>query len=738
MLSVIKKKPNRLVLKPNQTVISSPGEKETEIWVYEDAVVEPLSKCVMLEPIYSPQNYMWGLGAYTFSDPEEFTILENVYGRQGIHVMRRDFADASPWYASLSPSLSIEAYRGVYLGLFWARPNASVIVPNLDILVRFSPNILHPSGACWTPIAFRMVSEGYLDVYEAHWRTITEWQEDPEGTSLRRAYRHPMESRERNIGPYNKWLTMWIQPLDEKQFLVRADWLLNGGFVYKSSIEREYDLFPDGGVAIRSYVGGGAAWQFCPCEYATSGYILSEVKSRSVEDTVLPTTTISGYVPASTVATVDLYTPEGETLTSGVPFTQWRYKLSLSGNGQDTPRVFGVTFDWEAEISEAEQEPEDVSDDVIEIQISMSKDNITREGSLVIRNPAQSENCGKYDRWLQEPYVMFDIDINNEDFAVVYGENPSFNAFSTQKDLLAPTIEYRIRDGWSILDYAIVKDSPDYGGMKLSDAIKRALTDIGFFESDLDIDECTFELPKEDNGQRTVSRAADGIKLSELLVRWHDDFASNWKMGFTRDGKFQFKSPSEPVVSRTFYLSRAQAEMSYNRDIEKYNEEGGEEPNPEDYQYFVGRNMNITLNTKDFRNELWVIGLDKTTGKPIISSYIDSRSMNDPTYENYVGQRRLLIYVNGSLNTEELTNWVLAEWKKFYCVVRRNISFTARFDPLLSPGDYIKIDGISGLWRLESIGVAITRDNIVPRLGQIINTQYTAVEWPEQTEEPEE
>lgn len=733
-LSVTKRRPEKLISIPAQHIL---GEfRNPRVVTLEDAIIEPISKTLMLEPLYNPTNYPWGKASYRLvgSASTNFLDLTQVFGREGKHVCHRVTNDSTEWAAYLEQGAAqIQAFRGFYFAFFWYRPPSSVTYPRLDFFPRLNLNHQHPTTADYlTPIGFRIDGNNNFDVYELGERTLCEWDSEPD-PSLDLQYRHELASREQVIGPYNRWLTMWIQPLDEEQFIVSADWLRDGGFLYHSTIEHDFDLFPEGSAGIRSPNGGGAMWQICPCEYETDGHIISQEQTRLVADTTYPTNTLETYMGTNTIAGVSLLDEDDAVISSGDEIDTWKYKVTLqSSDGKDTPRVFRVEIDWQAELEAPAAASEDVSSDVVALSLNIGADSHGREGTLKLRNP---NTPGDYDDWLLEPRLRFDCDIHGEDLVTLYSDNPSFEMWriATQPEREIPIIEWEVSDRWRLLYDEIIVDAEDYGGQQLSVAITNLLTWAGWESADLDIDTCTVTLPDEKKGGRARNRPPDGARVADVLQQWHRDYAANWTMRISRDNKFQFKEPGTVSIGRTFYRSLSEGSSIYDAAYQDWTDGGAapeDEPQASDYAYAVEKGMKVTVNTRDFYNEIWVVGEDERTGKPITALHLDPQSMNDPTYENYVGQRKLAIYVNPALNRQDKVDWVLAELVKFAGDLRKQVAFKARFDPTLLPNDYIKIHGMSETWRVLTVNPPIERGNVVPRLDRTIHCDYVAEEWP--------
>lgn len=754
-LSAVRRRPERLVSEPAQCLL---GEfRNPRGYALGGAIIEPHSNCVMLEPVFNPADYAWGIDDYKFAGAtaDEFLEVEYVFGQPGTHIMRTITNDATPWAAQLaSDGPTIASFRGIWISFFWWRPLATMKYADVDFWPRIDHTVINTAtGGGLAPIMFSIDGNFNFDVFEVPWTTEQEWIDAPleELWWPYPDYRHALHSRERSIGPYNRWLTMWVQPIDEMQFVVSADWLEGGGFLYRSQHEHEFDLFPEGGAGIRLDAGGAVAWQICPCEYKTVGNLMSDLQTRAIVNTRYPDIRTKEYLGHDGSAVdVILVDGSGEEIIEGDEIDTWAFAAKLSSaNGYDTPRLFAVEVDWDVAVTEPEADVVDISADVMSFDLGLSADDHGRSGKLRLRNPGTP---GEYDDWLQEAVQQIDLSIHGTALAKVFTQNPKFAMWliGTQPEREIPVIEFDIVDTWGRLETEIVKDGRDYAEWNLSDAIEDLLLRAGFAEEDLDIDPLAFQLPRNTNGESSGSRPSDGMRLSELLTQWHDEYASTWIMRIDAAGKFLFKQPGAVEVARVFYRSLTEGNEVYQveheawqeawdawaADPESLPEDEPVEPLLADYTYAVEKQLDVTVNTRDFFNEIWVIGLDERTQKPVIASYIDLMSMGDPTYENYVGQRRLMIYVNSALNRQNQVEWALEEFRKAYGVLRREVVFSARFDPLLLPGDYVRIHGMPETWKLLDVNPDFSRGNVVPRLDRTVHCQYTAREWPD--EEPAE
>jgi hypothetical protein len=103
-------------------------------------------------------------------------------------------------------------------------------------------------------------------------------------------------------------------------------------------------------------------------------------------------------------------------------------------------------------------------------------------------------------------------------------------------------------------------------------------------------------------------------------------------------------------------------------------------------------NLSQRVDQSQHKNEIWVVGQDQTTEEPLAAVFLDYSSLYDPTYAYYVGERRLLIWLDPSLNTQDAVNWVCRTLAEKYARFRVYQTFEAQFDAALKPESVIQVD----------------------------------------------
>ena len=286
---------------------------------------------------------------------------------------------------------------------------------------------------------------------------------------------------------------------------------------------------------------------------------------------------------------------------------------------------------------------------------------------------------------------------------------------------------------WVRLEHYVLTDEDVYDGLDLKTAVSTFLQRLGIPSDKIDIDDeaSSIMLPKSRSSQDPLFRPRLGATAAEFLRDLHHKFCSDWIMRFRGDGTFELKPADSSTIARTYYLSHETAEQLYQQALEDYQAGLGEEPDLEDYSYFAS-NLTVELLHDKFYNEIWVIGSDSATNRPLISFWMDYQSQIDRDYLYFVGERRIMI-VETRIGNQDALNWICQQLASFYGKVRRRISFRTKFDPALWPGDFIQIYGYANIFRVENIDTRIEPGTVTMRGGEptdIVECQITAIEWP--------
>ena len=253
----------------------------------------------------------------------------------------------------------------------------------------------------------------------------------------------------------------------------------------------------------------------------------------------------------------------------------------------------------------------------------------------------------------------------------------------------APKWELSAEDPFKRLRHAVLSDETAYDGWPHTEAARALLRAAGIPEEAIAIAEDDTALPTAEGDDDPLFQPRNGETVADFLEYLREAF-SGWRMFFDRHGVFHYEPDAAggPPAAR---FSGVTAPDGSARPILRMSDE---------------------IDETGFANEITVIGLSPD-GEPIAAVYLDARSQDDPTYEQYVGERRLLIWVDTALSTQAAVNWVCRTLADAATRFRRRVRFEAPFDPALHPGDLIDLDG-------ETLRLLSMDTVLVPRLSRTL------------------
>jgi hypothetical protein len=518
---------------------------------------------------------------------------------------------------------------------------------------------------------------------------------------MRPLYQHKLELGA--MGLSRGWLSLKVLPVLEKwtsaddgltyryhDFVVHSPQLRNGGFCYRTKVKRTAtSLFPYGCPGIASRVGGLCCLSIAPIWYPTDGYFVTQTFSKREEDTERPTVDSDLYLPTGSAVGYQLVRPADSYPTPlaipvGDAFQQYRVQVSLQASTDDneTPVIYNVKPSLEGTTEDRAQDELDISDDVT-IHESMSDDLTGYSARVTLRN-----RNGQYDHLVSRILNEITLKVQGVDRAVLYTTDPGYKWYETPTHS-ALRIEWQCGDFWQRMKSIYISGHPDYGNKSIKDALTDYFENIGFDTTKVHIADSLDEvfLPYSPNKEEPLCKPQDGSTADEFVADMREKYFSTYPTGFDGVGEFWVAEPLDPLdpanIKRTYYLSLAQADAAG-------------ETNP----YFCG-NPEVRVKHEEYRNEIWVVGLDPQTKEPIVSMWLDKQSQTDESYLYYVGERRLMVAVT-LLPTEALVSGYLNELKKVFSHIRRHVGFETKYDPLLMPGDFIKFRGISAVFQVLS------------------------------------
>jgi hypothetical protein len=245
----------------------------------------------------------------------------------------------------------------------------------------------------------------------------------------------------------------------------------------------------------------------------------------------------------------------------------------------------------------------------------------------------------------------------------------------TSEEGSAEWVTLECYDGWRRLQNALLSNAETYDGMAHSEVVRGICQRAGLPDSRLEIAFDAYPLPTSQDDE-PLYRPANGQSAASFLEHIRDSF-SGWRMGFSEEGKFFYRPASSDLTPAAFFHHTTAAAKAH----------GG--PPAGHYPLF---NLSQRVDQSQHKNEIWVVGQAQTTEEPLAAAFIDYSSLYDPTYAYYVGERRLLIWLDPSLNTQDAVNWVCRTLAEKYARFRVYQTFEAQFDAALKPESVIQVD----------------------------------------------
>jgi hypothetical protein len=713
-------------------------------WTTDDCVIDEISGSAMLEPQWKPSSYQWGLDEYQVvpTDRTAWAETNEALGRGDKSVGfagNATYPPTSAWLAYLTGSHLIGRNRGVLFNFIWYRPAGSTF-PNLNIYPRLDPTHTGIDPILgyliyFTPFMLTIDSQMKMKVYEYPYDTMDPFNANPH-TALTNVYTHPIIVKPEDLAA--EWHSIEVVAISDEDVLIASDILYDGGFLFRSSLDRENIwMLPEGIAGMNSAVGGLSQLEITPLETPVVGTIKSSKMSKATCNSVYPTMKVFGWSPSANTERGFLNNqniPSGDIGFGGIKyrilsvtgevetevdpdseeeFQDFKVEVELTPLDNVSPVINDLVLDYENETATISLPTVDISADIMEITESIS-DEVNYKATLKIRN-----RDGIYNAIAERPLNEIDLDIDGKDQAVLYTLNTSYDWWKTPYQ---PALElnWECGDGFEYLKRDLVVRHPPYDGLLLSEAIREFLNREGFGDDRLDIDPTPkLYLPKKHGADKYQFKPEDGTPAVDFIQQLAEWFRSEWTCRFAGDGKFEFKEcldiNGQPLsIARTYY---AKSE---------------DKPDPDDH--LVYSDVQVELLHDQFFNEIWVVGLDKRKDEPLLAIYQDLPSQTDPNAPNYVG-RRLVMLVPMRVNEIGPVHAVLAEMVKHYTILRTRVVFNTRLDPELKKDDFIRISTVAHTWRVQSINnnvniQTMASSNINSTTPVIRGMQITAIQWP--------
>jgi len=702
----------------------------------DKCIVEPLARVVMLSPQYEASSYEWDKTHWDlWPDEDNFLEARDAMGDDGYYIGWAG-GISTAWAAYLNSSTLIEADRGIVFNIYWQPPQAN-LAPYIELFPRLDLTrsaILNGYTYYFCPIIITLDAQATLTVYEYEYDTYSVFESNP-AKLLTKTHQHSLLLSPAQL--QRSWVSLTLIPIENDGFVLKSPHLEGGGFVYFSKIKREtVKMFPEGSAGIRSIYGGLSMFNLYPVDFETEGTVIGPPMSKREEDKRPVSISIDGWTPSGTgyvgiainpetEEPIEVYTDEETEETYCDPFRDYTYKVTLTGNGKVSPVIYWVDASIEGEGEDKTPTDIDITSDVI-VTEQTTEDLTGYSATVKLRNLN-----GVYNELLYRPINEIDFDVGGQDRAILYTLNPQFNWWQTPRQE-ALWIEWQCGDAWVRLQDILCGQEPAYDGLDLKTAVETFLLRQGFEASEISVHEDAADiiLPEKRGSNDYIFKPEAGRPAADFLRDLHDNFCSTWVMYFDGQRVFHLE-PVDTTPKRTYYLSHDEAVAAFAEDYAAW--EAGEleeEPQQIDYTYFVLGSAQVRFNHEDFANEIWVLGWDDATKRPLAAVYLDVQSQIDEDYVFYTGSRQMIIVECPLINNQEVLQWICDQLAAYFGRIRRTISFKTKYDPTLRPTDLITFRGSDLMFRVASITTNIGPNTWGRNTGDIVDCTIEAIEWP--------
>lgn len=258
----------------------------------------------------------------------------------------------------------------------------------------------------------------------------------------------------------------------------------------------------------------------------------------------------AGSTPTTSNAV--LVTKENGAFTANGENKDARVKVTITGDGNYTPFVYGAQVAYNAVIDETDASEETAVDEYLEefaIDIPDDPTGVTFRVQLIEPDHLDATVLANLKRVNNRPAKLV---LDGVTWIDAQGGSPQWD-MSTSDATQRLTLEFR--DRWKSLENYRFRDRVPLDGLQLVDALKFLVSTIGLQDdddpaiSDFDFDELDYRIepiPQTQCGDFNVVIEI-GDTAADWVLRLIEDYSATWFYGFkpTQDGvKFCFKSPA--------------------------------------------------------------------------------------------------------------------------------------------------------------------------------------------------
>lgn len=404
-----------------------------------------------------------------------------------------------------------------------------------------------------------------------------------------------------------------------------------------------------------------------------------------------PTLEDDWVTPSGCAVVHSLRDEDGAVFGAGADITVFRDRIAFSGNGTRTPHVFWSEVRTPIETDDQVTTDTDASAWVQSITEQLSLDDHGHNVSVRFK-PHVAELDSQH-RFALNLYCV--LTVNGQPRATFYAPRPRWREFERAGQLEWPDCENRLRK----LKHVMISDARVYDGLEHTQVVQELLETAGVTSSAyaITVDPLGRTLPVAVEDEAPLYRFSNGTTVLEAIDHICKTF-SGWHLYVDRSGTFIYDPCDDTTPKATFI-------------------EGGSGANSSFFQALNRREMEWLTEVDESQcyNEIWVVGEDADENQLIGFWQQDTwtLSANYPTDEpdQSLGERRVLIYVDPALNTQDAVEKTLEILKSLHGVPRYRATMRSGLDLTLLPGDYVTVESLqAGDWQIQGITTEITPD----------------------------
>jgi hypothetical protein len=237
------------------------------------------------------------------------------------------------------------------------------------------------------------------------------------------------------------------------------------------------------------------------------------------------------------------------------------------------------------------------------------------------------------------------------------------------------------------LERSLLDGEETFAGQDHTEAMRQLLQGAGLVETtDFTIaaEAAPVAMPARDGGQDDPTTPSPGTSRREY-ANYVCGYVSGWALRELANGTLYY-APKTGTDRGAWYEDDTAEGQSWKR-------------------WVLGNSWKENRDVERFRNEVWVVG-QGPDGQGLAGFWIDEASQDDPTAANYMGERRLLVYVDPSLNTaarvEEALDLIVAD----VGTLARRASWQSEFDPDVAVYDTLTFRART--WQIVGQRVTVT------------------------------